>query len=59
MICALTAVLVGVHTYGELYTACVYRCPKEVSFFYYHYPRVIRVPYGYRCPPSVKIGDRV
>ena len=58
MICALTAMLVGVHTYGALYTACVYRCPREASKFYYHYPHVIRVPYNSGCPVWAKVGER-
>jgi hypothetical protein len=44
---------------GDMYKACVYRCPRDVSYFYYHYPRVIRIPYDFRCPPVAKVGERV
>ena len=55
MFCKLTAILVGVYTGGELYTACQYRCPRERSFFYYHYPKTIRVPYGAPCPSYARV----
>jgi hypothetical protein len=58
MLCALTAVLVGMHG-GYLHKACVYRCPRDVSYFYYRYPRIVRVPYDFRCPPYAKVGEKV
>jgi len=53
MLCALTNMLVGVATYGYLYTACIYRCPSGI---YKHYPYTVRVPYKAPCLAYVKIG---
>ncbi len=55
MLCALTAVLVGMSG-GDMHKACVYRCPRELSHFYYHYPYIVRIPYDYRCPPVARVG---
>ena len=55
-ICALTAILasqsptIGLHQTGE------YRCPREVSQFYYQYPAKVRVPWKHFCPPYIVVG---
>lgn len=57
MWCALTAVYVGMLPFGIIYQTCEYRCPRDVSYFYNHYPYAIRVPYGYACPLYARVGD--
>ena len=54
MICSLASVAVGVLAYGQLYTACIYRCPYPS--FWYHYPYVIRVEYNSGCPRLADVG---
>jgi hypothetical protein len=56
MICQIAFVLVGVLSGGDLFNACIYRCPP-ISNFYYHYPPKLRVPYGAPCPRYLKVGS--
>lgn len=55
MICALTAIAFGMFPLGIMYKACEYRCPKEKSFYYYHYPKVLRLPPQVPCPPHLEM----
>jgi hypothetical protein len=57
LVCALSAVM-ATQSGPNLYKVCEYRCPREVSYTYYHYPKVIYVQWDMQCPPYTKYKTR-
>lgn len=58
--CALTSVM-ATHSWqhnNQLTRVCEYRCSREVSSYYYYYPKHVFVPWDSHCPAQAQMKIR-